>query len=259
MMPPGSPYSTTIHKWKLSRKHLNICHLNARSLKNKLIEVNLLALEYNVDIIALSETWFNSLTAPANTSPVGFQAPFRRDRADTKRGGEVCIYVKEDIACIRRLDLEPTDVEIVVIEVFIPSTPCCQQKSSWIIGCCYRPPSAGLDKVFLEQFEKLASSTVRYNALFVGDYNAKNTSWWPGDTTSINGHELKCPADDFNLALLCELPTHVGHSGKPDGLLDLAFLSDSSMVASVHRLQPVSDHLPILLKTYAFRRPWVDN
>ena len=37
------------------------------------------------------------------------------------------IYVKEDIACIRRLDLEPTDVEIVVIKFFIPSTPWGQQ------------------------------------------------------------------------------------------------------------------------------------
>ena len=41
-----------------------------------------------MDIIAVSETWFNSLTSPADTSLVGFQAPFRRDRADTKRGGE---------------------------------------------------------------------------------------------------------------------------------------------------------------------------
>ena len=185
-MPPESPCSTTIHMRKSSRKHLNICHLNARSLKNKLIEVKLLALEYNVDIIAVSETWFNSLTSPADTSLVGFQAPFRRDRADTKKGGGVCIYVKEDIACIRRLDLEPTDVEIVVIEVFIPSTPWGQQKSSWIIACCYKPPLAGLDKVFLELFEKLASSTVRYKALFVGDFNAKNTSWWSGDTTYIH-------------------------------------------------------------------------
>ena len=147
----------------------------------------------------------------------------------------------------------------MIIEVFIPSTPWGQQKSSWIIACCYRPPSAGLDKVFLEQFERLASSTVRYKALFVGDFNAKNTSWWPGDTTSINGHELKCLADDFNLAQLCELPTYVGHSGKPDSLLDLAFSSDSSMVASVDTLQPVSDHLPILLKTNAFGRPGADN
>ena len=42
---------------------------------------------------------------------------------------------------------------------------------------------------------------------------------------------------------------------KPDRLLDLAFSSDSSMVATVDTLQPVSDHLPILLKTNAFGRP----
>ena len=52
----------------------------------------------------------------------------------------------------------------------------------------------------------------------------------------------------LQLTQLYELPTYVGHSGKPDSLLDLAFSSDSSMVASVDTLQPVSDHLPILLK-----------
>ena len=56
-----------------------------------------------------------------------------------------------------------------------------------------------------------------------------------------------------------ELPTYVGQSGKPDSLLDLAFSSDSSMVASVDTLQPVSDHLPILLKTNAFGRPGADK
>ena len=56
------------------------------------------------------------------------------------------------------------------------------------------------------------------------------------------------------------MPTYVGHSGNPDSLiLDLAFSSDSSMVASVDTIQPVSDHLPILLKTNAFGRPGVDH
>ena len=76
-----------------------------------------------MDIIAVSETWFKFLTSPADTSLVGFHDPFRRDRANTKRVGGVCVYVKEDIACIRRLDLEPIGLEIVVIDVFIPSSP----------------------------------------------------------------------------------------------------------------------------------------
>ena len=122
-----------------------------------------------------------------------------------KRCGGVCIYFKEDIACIRRLDLEPTDVELMVIEVFIPSTPWGQQKSSWIIACSCRPSPAGLDKVFLKQLERLASSTVRYKKFFVRDFNAKNTSWWSDDTTSINGQELKCLVDDFyvRIANIC--------------------------------------------------------
>ena len=92
-------------------------NLNAGSLKNKLI-----AFKYDVDIIAVSETWFNSLTSPAaaGTSLVGFQTPFRQDRADTKRGGGV-LYVH---ICHRRYRMHKKsgsgtnmDVEVVVIEV----------------------------------------------------------------------------------------------------------------------------------------------
>ena len=91
-----------VHKRKLSRKHLNICHLNARSLKNKLTEVKLIALEYDVDIIAVSETWFDLLTYPADTSLVGFQAPFRRDRADAKRGLRRSVQICQGRYCMHK-------------------------------------------------------------------------------------------------------------------------------------------------------------
>ena len=38
------------HKRKLSEERLNICHLNARRLKNNRVEVKFRALEYGVDI-----------------------------------------------------------------------------------------------------------------------------------------------------------------------------------------------------------------
>ena len=101
-MPLESPCSTTIHMRKSSRKHLNICHLNARSLKNKLIEVKLLALEYNVDIIAVSETWFNSLTSPADASLIGFQAPFRRDRADQYEERRRSVHICQGRYCMHK-------------------------------------------------------------------------------------------------------------------------------------------------------------
>ena len=75
-------------------------------------------------------------------------------------------------------------------------------------------------------------------------------------TTSVL---LSCANHRHHMSVNMSPIYYVGHSGKPDSLLDLAFWSDSSMVASVNTLQPGSDHLPILPKTNAFGRPGADN
>ena len=71
--------------------------MNARSLANKMVETKIMTLEHNIDILAVSETWFNTTTTVNESSLFGFQPPFRRDR-EHKRGGGTCLHVKISIA-----------------------------------------------------------------------------------------------------------------------------------------------------------------
>ena len=57
-----------------------------------------MTLEHNIDILAVSETWFNTTTTVNGSSLFVFQPPFRWDR-EHKRGGGTGIYVKSSIAC----------------------------------------------------------------------------------------------------------------------------------------------------------------
>lgn len=64
-------------------KDLKICHLNIRSLKDK---VDILALELgNYDIITLSETWLDPSITNTDIHLPGFQNPIRNDR--NRHGG----------------------------------------------------------------------------------------------------------------------------------------------------------------------------
>ena len=159
----------SLSKCMSSKPGLNICHMNARSLVNKMVETKIMTLEHNIDILAVSETWFNTTTTVNESSLFGFQPPFRRDR-EHKRGGGTCIYVKNSIACTRRSDLEPVELEMVVVEVFLPSS---SPDKSILICCCYRPPSSNLDKKIFEGLDLFLMSSVKYNIMMLWDFNAK--------------------------------------------------------------------------------------
>ena len=45
-----------------SKPGLNNWHMNAHSLVNKMVETKNMMLEYNMDTLAESETWFNTTT-----------------------------------------------------------------------------------------------------------------------------------------------------------------------------------------------------
>lgn len=72
------------------------------------------------DIISFSETWFSCNVDSSEVSLNGFRAPFRNDRTDDGHGG-VAVYVKYNIPCLRRHDLEMLNVESVWLEVRLKS------------------------------------------------------------------------------------------------------------------------------------------
>ena len=116
--------------------------LNARSIRNKVFDLQALLLTDCVDIIALTETWLddNFLDSELHRNDYNI---FRKDRSNRCGGGELPA-IKDQISCIQRTDLE-TESERLALEIH-PNPTC-----SILLAVFYRPPNA--DESFLADFK----------------------------------------------------------------------------------------------------------
>ena len=99
-----------------SPKNLRCLLLNARSLRNKVLDLQALLLEDYFLVIAITETWLDS-------SFMDFELVLNdycvhcKDRRD-RRGGGVFLAVHTDLISIRRRDLEYNDnIETVIVKI----------------------------------------------------------------------------------------------------------------------------------------------
>ncbi|WP_227645557.1 endonuclease/exonuclease/phosphatase family protein, partial [Klebsiella pneumoniae] len=92
--------------------------------------------EKDFDFVGISETWFDNSHDWLAT--IQGYSLYRKDRED-KKGGGVCLYVKDDIKVIRRDDITNgarKEVESLWIE--LQRDGC---KGKVILGICYKPPN----------------------------------------------------------------------------------------------------------------------
>ena len=137
-------------------------HYNAQSL---LAKVDQLQMELShFDVIALSETW---LYPDIKDDKVFFQnylKPFRKDRPDNTYGG-VIIYVKNNIPCKQRTDLEVDGVESVWLEIRL-------KNKTVLLGTFYRAPNSSIDvHNKIESSIDLAFDINIPNIIITGDFN----------------------------------------------------------------------------------------
>lgn len=78
------------------RVGLNVCHINAQSLLNKIDEVRVIFENSAIDVICISETWLNESISDNLVSLNGYKL-FRSDRKEL--GGGVSIYIRDCISC----------------------------------------------------------------------------------------------------------------------------------------------------------------
>ena len=71
---------------------------------------------FEFELLAFSESWLNPSVLSQDLHIQTFREPERKDRVGDTHGG-VVLYVKENVYCLRRLDLEPRGVECVWIEL----------------------------------------------------------------------------------------------------------------------------------------------
>jgi hypothetical protein len=143
---------------------LCVIYLNARSfLKHKdLIEAEV----EHVDIVTISETWFSPSHDVNDICLTGFHPPIRRDRPDDPHGG-VAIYVRNNLYCKPRPDLQVQDLEAVWVETKL-------NQESLLIGSFYRPPNSRVNywEYVNDSIRKANYTELKF--IILGDFN---TDW----------------------------------------------------------------------------------
>ena len=116
--------------------------------------------------------------------------------SNIKRGG-VCIYYRDHLPLSRRSDITCLD-ECLVCEIKVGNKKCfitlVYRSPTDRLQIVYRSPSQTIDEfcIFKRDWEDTIAkinNTSPYVSLFIGDFNARNSSWWTGDINNSFGLE----------------------------------------------------------------------
>ena len=225
----GRPNSR-ITKTETNNK-LSCMYFNARSIVNKLDELEIYTKEEELDIIGVTETWLTDEILTSEFSLEGYTL-LRKDRNDVAktRGGGVALYVKNEINIIERDDINAQ---------LFPESLWCElvfKGEKTLLGVCYRPPDSLA--VNNEALYSLINKVGRENVIIMGDFNFPELRWEGDNSSTMNEHPfITCINDNF-LEQLIDKPT------RGENILDLILCSDSSFVQNVTVEEPfaTSDH-----------------
>ena len=197
-------------------KNIMISHLNINSVRYKFHELSDLFNRSLVDILFISETKLDQTFKQAPFEVTGFKS-FRKDRS--AHGGGILAYVRADLPCRRRPDLEPAIIESIVIE-----TTVCDRK--WAIVCSYRSPSLS-DNIFTNDFTVCMDNLhVHFdNIIVIGDLNYDLT-------VPTKSNALKSVCDVFDLSSLVKKATCFTKNAPPS-LIDVILTNRPTLLCHV--------------------------
>ncbi|MDW3615035.1 MAG: reverse transcriptase family protein, partial [Nitrososphaeraceae archaeon] len=213
------------HKIRLSG-----LYFNARSIVNKLEELELYVKEESMDFIGITETWLSSTVMDSEVSLEGYTL-LRKDRTDPNktRGGGVAIFVKNDVTILEREDL---------YEQLFPESLWCNivfGTEKTLLGVCYRAPDN--NSLQNEAMYSLIERACKENVVILGDFNFPELKWSVLGSNTPEHPFIKCIYDNF-LEQKVDAPT------RGDNFIDLVLSSDSNVVQNVEVGEPfsTSDH-----------------
>lgn len=214
------------------KRGINICHLNAQSLNNKIDEFRFIFENSSMDIICVSETWLKETTPDCLINLRGYQI-FRADRKS--HAGGVAIYVKDNIKCSfkckstsnnqasqvnaelnaeqnaeQNKQNERNKIEYIFIEIMANG-------KKLLIGCVYRPNKYISTDLFMEKVEDLTDGYS--DVIIAGDFNC-NILLDPMIADNMISLDL--------VPINCRIPTHFTNTSNT--LLDLFFVNNIAKV-----------------------------
>ena len=229
---PG-PYAAG--KQMTRKDRLTVMHLNTRSLLRHFDDVASLVSVYCPQVLALSETWLDSLVGNSEIHLPGYSS-FRCDR--NRSGGGVAIYCLDSLTCsLLSCGTSPAGVEFLWVSV----KPGCFNPSL-ALGCFYRPPSSQ-SKSVLDVCDNIKSMMLTSKHLVAcGDFNVDMS-----DLSKPHSKSFQNFITSHSLIQSISLPTR--YSNSSSSILDLFIATpDVPILKSLVLDSSFSDNLPILLQ-----------
>ena len=196
--------------------NFNVGHINARSLNKNIVELKEVIKNTNFDVISISETWLTRNTPKDRFQIEGFNI-IRNDRKN-KRGGGVCLYVKEQYVYKKITLPNATDMpEMLWVEISVGHIKVA-------IGTLYKPPKIPCT-AFVQAYDSLVHVYSKYeHTILCGDFNI--------NMLNPNSYEAKTLIDNvidpFTLTQLINTPTRIAENSKT--LIDLLLVNNPKNV-----------------------------
>ena len=212
---------------------------NARSIRNKLPELQLF-LETNApQMLFVTETWFSSNDMDSVLGIPQYEI-LRKDRCSGGRGGGILAAVSPSLSPRRLAELENDELELMWFSVKF-------QRARWLVGVLYRPPSSRAS--YWEKLQEAINSANIDNfdgCLMVGDFNVDFSAGSPPSAQRTSLDEI---ASHFGLEQLVSSITRPSNVDQ-GSTIDLVFTNCSQFVSTVDTVPaPVhSDHLAVQIE-----------
>ena len=169
----GTVYVNSVNNvYNYGIKSLNCLYVNARSLVNnlKIDELKAYVVEFDLDIIGITETWLNEGISNSEIATENFSI-YRKDRSEVKggRAGGVIVYVRDSVISFPCEELNKYSAESVWCKVMG------DKGNVLIIGVCYKSLNAEDSEVneLMDVIKKASNNMV----LIMGDYNFPGINW----------------------------------------------------------------------------------
>ena len=213
--------NTVMNKQKHSFNKIKLSHLNVQSIRNRnhLIQVRELVVDKKIDILALSETWLNSSTTNAEVKIQEYNI-YRLDRKH-KKGGGVCIYVRNDFKTkvLKNLSyISPVGFHQLWLQIQV------NKNKSMIVCVTYRPPDCPVTCIWDELKPKFIEALLLGKEIIIlGDMNCNLLK-----TSCYESKILLDTCSELHLTQLIKDPTRI--TSQTSSLLDVIMISSSSKV-----------------------------
>ena len=225
-------------------KGVQFCHLNIRSIMNKIDQFKMHFESLTFDIITLSETWLTEEYSSSLLNMEGYQI-LRSDRLTigqngTKKGGGLLIFVKGNLNFVAVHDVSKNsscqDVEIQRLEL------CRAVQKNIVLFNIYRPPKGSVSNcldIIGNALEDEANLHLK-EIILMGDFNMNFSAKSNPDTKKLIHWQNR-------LGLNQLIKTSTCSSKRSATTIDLIFTNiescDTSGVLNLH----VSDHQPVFV------------